>query len=251
MVSFICYRTGTNSNCSLILTNLAGSTVETINTPYSFGTSSIDVSGKWYMGSNSDENGNFFNGVIDDFFHWNSHLLTTQQRNDIARVHYNPLPSSQSHLLNISAHKADPTSGTNLSDIFSVVDTSVPFYDPLGNNFNHDATYGTFNYTAALGEVTISSTERLNYTISYSPATSTWVPLPLNLKIDDDTITPYSSLLQIPPPDIPFPSYWIYDKSDRLEVSIYNVGPQGSWFVYQGTRAVFYNPIWCNFLCWS
>jgi len=62
------------------------------------------------------------------------------------------------------------------------------------------------------------------------------------MKIDDQDMTPTTSLLQIPPPDFPFPSYWVYDKSDRLSVSIYNVGPQGSWFVYQGTRAVFYNP---------
>ncbi|MCV0411637.1 LamG-like jellyroll fold domain-containing protein [Nitrosarchaeum sp.] len=230
-----------NNSCTLVITNLAGTTLETRTSSPSYGTSSVDVSGKWYVGSNSDENGNWFNGWIDDIVHWNSYAVKTSSPNevyDLARTHYGP----QSHMVNISVNKADASSGTNLSNVFTVNDFPVQFYDPVGTSFDTDSTYGTLNYTAALGSVVVYPNERLNYTVSTTPATSTWVPLPLNLKIDDETITPLTSLLQIPPPDTPFPSYWVYDKSNRLEVSIYNVGPQGSWFVYQGTRAVFYNP---------
>jgi len=233
----VAIRTGTNDNCRLIITNLAGTTLETINTSYNWGSSQVDADGKWYVGSNAQEDGNFFNGVIDDVIHWNAKALSTSpEAYDLSRTNY----GTKSHQLKLYIDISDEN-GMNLSNIDNVL-VNVPFYDPKGTDDNTDSTYGVFNHTHALGAITVPAIQRLNYTISYVPSTSTWNALELDMKIDDQDMTPNTSLLQIPPPDIPFPSYWTYDKSDQLVVSIYNIGPYGSWFVYQGTRAVFNNP---------
>ncbi|NJK78109.1 MAG: LamG domain-containing protein [Nanoarchaeota archaeon] len=232
----VAVRKSTNDNCGLYITDINGNTVETIDQNYNFGTSQVDTDGKWYVGSNSDEGGEFFNGWIDDIIHWNGKALSNSpEAYDLARTNY----GESAHKLNIIISKVDFLLGTTLSNVTAVLDLEVPFYDSQGNNFNDDSTYGVFNSTFALGDVEVTNVERLKYTVSFIPSTTTWTALELNLKVDDETITPTSSLLQTPPPDIPFTSYWTYDKSDRLEVSVYNLGPHGSWFVYQGTRAVF------------
>ena len=233
----VAVRQSTNDNCSLYITKLDGTDAETpISVSANWASSSVDADGRWYVGSNGAENGNFFNGWIDDVIHWNDKNLDATESDDLSHVNY----GTAAHKLNLYIDKSDQN-GVNQSNLVSAL-VDVQFYDPLGTSDNTDSTYGVANYTHALGDVTISSNQRLNYTIGYAPSTSTWKNLELDMKIDDQDMTPMTSLLQIPPPDEPFPSYWIYDKSNRLTVSIYNVGPYGSWFVYQGTRAVFDSP---------
>lgn len=239
----VAVRESTNDNCSLYITKLDGTDAETpISVSYNYpGSSQVDADGRWYIGSNGAENGNFFNGWIDDVIHWNGKALRNVggdlEADDLSHVNY----GTAAHKLNLYIDKSDQN-GVNLSNLVSTL-IDVPFSDPKGtSNENTDSTYGVVNKTNALGAVTMSANQRLNFTISYVPSTSTWNALELDMKIDDQDMTPMTSLLQIPPPDTPFPSYWMYDKSNRLAVSIYNVGPFGSWFVYQGTRAVFDNP---------
>ena len=235
----VAVRESTNDNCSLYITKLDGTDAETpISISYNYpGSSQVNADGRWYIGSNGVENGNFFNGKIDDVIHWDNKALSGTEADDLSHANYGTV----AHKLNLYIDKSDQD-GVNLSNIVSTL-VDVPFYDPKGtNNENADSTYGVFNKTNTLGAVTMSANQRLNFTISYVPSTSTWKALEIDMKIDDQDMTPMTSLLQIPPPDVPFSSYWMYDKSNRLEVSIYNVGPYGSWFVYQGTRAVFDNP---------
>lgn len=230
----------TNDTCNLYITTLAGTTAETISGGSGdTGSSLVDADGRWYIGSNGAESGNFFNGWIDDVIHWGDtgEVLDATEAADLARVNY----GSGAHRLNLYIDKSDQD-GVNLSNLATVINATVPFYDPKAQNDDADSTYGTYNYTSALGAVTIDATQRLNYTISSLSSTSSWNSLELDMKIDDQDMTPMTSLLQIPPPDEPFPSYWVYDKSNKLLVPIYNVGPYGSWFVYQGTRAVFDSP---------
>ncbi|MCV0411557.1 LamG-like jellyroll fold domain-containing protein [Nitrosarchaeum sp.] len=234
-------RKSQNDRCDLYVTDLAGNTLETINENVNHpGTDSVDTDGKWYIGSNSAENGNWFHGMIDDVIHWNNkELSASPEVLELARTNY----GIAAHKINISFTKSDFVLGINTETIATAIDLDVPFYDSMGNGVDDDSTYGVFNYTIPLSNVTMSNLDRLNFTVNYVESTpNVWYPLQLNFKIDDETHTPTSSLIQIPPPDTPFISYWTYDKSDRLEVTIYNVGPEGSWLVYQGTRAVFKDP---------
>ncbi len=231
--------------CNLYITRFDGTDAESVITSSpTWGSTSVDADGRWYVGSNSAENGNFFNGWIDDVIHWNTAILggtsddtlDATEADELSHVNY----GIQSHQLLLDIYRTDEN-GVNQAVIDSVV-VPVRFFDPQGTGDNTDSTYGVLNTTRTLGIQTIPINNRLSYTISYVPSTSTWKALDLDMKIDDQDMTPTTSLLQIPQPDIPFPSYWVYDKSNRLAVSIYNVGPYGSWFVYQGTRAVFDNP---------
>ncbi len=234
----VAVRKSNNDDCGLYVTNLAGTTLESINSSYNWGTSQVDTDGKWYVGSNAQEATNFFNGVIDDIIHWNAKALSSSpEASDLARTNY----GNKTQQLNLEIYETDKN-GNNLSSIVSSI-VNIPFYDPLGQGDNVDSAYYVQNNTFALGAITIDSNNRLNFTISYIPSTSTWKPLELDMKIDDEDMNPLTSFIQIPPPDTPFLSYWLYDKSNRLEVNIFNLGPQGSWFVYQGTRAVFDSPI--------
>jgi hypothetical protein len=172
--------------------------------------------------------------------------LDATEANELSDVNY----GSTAHKLNLYIDKTDQV-GVNQGAHLVSQTVNVPFYDPKADlTDNLDSTYGVFNFTNALSAITLQPDQRLNFTISYVPSTSTWKALELDMKVDDQDITPKSSLIQIPPPSIAFPSYWVYDKypgacctnPNRLTVSIFNVGPYGSWFVYQGTRAVFDSP---------
>lgn len=230
---------GSSDQCSLYITRLDGSDAESpVTQDNNYGSDFVDTDGRWYVGSNAQESGNFFNGWIDDVIHWNGKALSnTPEANDLSHVNY----GTAAHRLNLYINKTDQN-GVILSSLASNLNVDVPFYDPKGQNDNADSTYGVFNYTNALSSVVVSPGERIKLGIKYVTGTSTYVPLELDFKIDDEDITPKSSLLQIPPPDIPFPSYYVYDNDDRFAINVYNVGPYGSWFVYQGTRAVFDNP---------
>ena len=87
-----------------------------------------------------------------------------------------------------------------------------------------------------LPEVIISPQQRLNFSMNFVPATATWIPLELDMKIDDDTLSPFPSYLQMPKPDTPFPSYFSYDNDFEVDVFVTNSGNDGIYFIYTGTR---------------
>jgi hypothetical protein len=244
----VAVRDSVNDNCKLNITNFDGTDAEAItNATNNPATDLVDTDGRWVVGANEAETGNYFNGWIDDVMHWTDKHLDATEADELSDVNY----GSTAHKLNLYIDKTDEN-GVNVSNILSQT-VNVPFYDPKGDlTDNLDSTYGVFNVTSALGTQTMLADQRLNFTLSYVPSSSNWKALELDMKIDDQDITPESSLLQIPPPDIPFPSYWVYDKCtnacpgtppNRLTVSVFNVGPYGVWFMYQGTRAVFDDPV--------
>lgn len=234
----VAVRTSTNNNCAMYVNNLAGTRLETITSSVGGSSGTIVTAGRWYVGSNATGNGNFFNGWVDDIIHWNAKALSDSPESlDLSRTNY----GTAAHRLNLSINKTDKD-GVLIQTLANNLNLAVPFYDPKGLDDNADSTYGVFNTTNTLPGVVVGVNERIKFGIKYVPGTSTYVPLELDLKIDDQNITPRSSLLQIPPPDIPFPAYLIYDNDNRFAVNMYNVGPYGSWFVYQGTRVVFNNP---------
>ncbi|GEM_PF-2054924 len=234
----VAVRESTNNNCSMYITKLDGTDAESPITSSVGGSSgTIVISGKWYVGSNATGNGNFFNGWVDDIIHWNGKALTNNpEADDLSHTNY----GVAAHKLVLQVNKTDQN-GVLVSNVINKT-VNVPFYDPKGTDDNTDSTYGVLNYTSVVGTTNVAINERIKFGTKYVVSNSTWNPLELDMKVDDQNMSPWPSFLQIPTPDIPFPSYFVYDNDNRLAVNVFNIGPYGSWFVYQGTRAVFDSP---------
>ena len=58
--------------------------------------------------------------------------------------------------------------------------------------------------------------------------------------------------MQFPFPDKPFPSYVTYDNDDELDVFVNNIGDDGIYFIFQGTRVNFdgTNGAYASFIRW-
>jgi len=96
------------------------------------------------------------------------------------------------------------------------------------------------NVTMSLPQTVVLPLQRLNFSMAFVPSTSTWEALELDMKIDDTGfITPHPSYLQIPTPDNPFSSYITYDKTTEMEYFVNNIGDDGVYFIYSGTRITF------------
>jgi hypothetical protein len=59
------------------------------------------------------------------------------------------------------------------------------------------------------------------------------------MTIDDETMTPQPSFVEIPMPNATLPAYFNYDNDDWLIVNVTNSGTVGSWLTFAGTRATF------------
>jgi len=79
----------------------------------------------------------------------------------------------------------------------------------------------------------------LNFSMNFVPATATWIPLELDMKVDDDTLNPFPSYLQMPKPDTPFPSYYNYDNDNEADIFVTNSGNDGIYFIHSYTRINF------------
>ena len=221
--------------CALYITDIDGNDAEAVITQdNTYDTYSVDASGKWHVGSNKDENGNWFKGWIDDIIHWNDRALSSNEADDLSKTNY----GTGAHQFSFYLERTDDT-GNSIEKYQTFIDEDISFQDPKGGDNNDDSTYGIFNVTLSMPLVDLTATQRINFTMLYQTATPTWEPLEIDMKVDDEGLNPYSSYLQIPPPSIPFPSYWIYDNDDKVEFWFLNLGPNGIWLQYQGTRVIF------------
>ena len=226
---------GSGDRCDLYITDINGNDAEAVITQdNTYGTNLVDASGKWHVGSNKDENGNWFKGWIDDIIHWNDRGLSSNEADDLSKTNY----GTSAHQFSFYLERTDDT-GNSIENYQTFIDEDISFQDPKGGDNNDDSTYGIFNVTLSMPQVNLTATQRINFTMLYQTATPTWEPLEIDMKVDDEGLNPYSSYLQIPPPSIPFPSYWIYDNDDKVEFWFLNLGPNGIWLQYQGTRVIF------------
>jgi len=98
-----------------------------------------------------------------------------------------------------------------------------------------------FNVTMNMPQIVLQPLQRLNFSLAFVPSTSTWEALELDMKIDDTGFSPHPSYLQIPFPDNPFSSYLRYDNDNELQLIVNNIGTDGVYFIYAGTRVAFDN----------
>jgi len=225
---------GTDHNCFLYITDINGNDEEAMITQdNNYGSNDVDADKKWYIGSNEDENGNFFKGWIDDVIHWNGKALTATEADDLSKTNY----GTGAHQLDIMINATD-SAGNIVSGLYGQLQTPIAFQDPKDDNFNDDE-YSQFNVTMTISQTVFSAGQRMNFSMNFVPSTAAWEALALDMKIDDTGFTPFSSYLQIPFPDKPFASYVTYDNDDELDVFVNNVGDDGIYFIFQGTRVNF------------
>ncbi|MEE8180447.1 MAG: hypothetical protein V3T67_01265, partial [Nitrosopumilaceae archaeon] len=172
---------------------------------------------------------------IDDIIHWNDLALTSAEATNLAKTNY----GTGSHQLDVWLDITD-SSGTIVSNVYNGPQTLIAFQDPKGtNNDNDDTAKYIFNVTMNLPEVIVSPQQRLNFSMNFVPATATWIPLNLNMTIDDTTLSPFPSYLQMPKPDNPFASYLNYDNDNEPDMFVTNSGNDGIYFVHSYTRINF------------
>jgi len=233
-------REGTPSveadECNLYIHNLSGALTETaINQNNAHTSDDVDTVGRWYIGMRSQETPNWYKGYIDDVIHWNDKALTSVEAADLAKTNY----GTGAHQLNVNLDLTDQN-GVFVSNLYNGPTDTIAFQDSKGQGGTIDSAYAMLNVTMNLPQTIVLPLQRLNFSMAYVPSTSTWEALPFDMKIDDSGfITPYPSYLQIPPPDNPFPSYLVYDKTTPLELFINNIGDDGIFFIYSGTRLSF------------
>jgi len=230
-------RDGGDDECRLELKDTTGTDVESqIFTNMNNPTSSVDVSGKWHVGSNVAEDGKFFKGWIDDIMHWDDYEMSNAEMDDIARVNY----GTGAYEFDVNLDLTD-ANGNFISTIYSGSAVNVNFADPKDGGDNDDWAYSQNNMTWNLPATIIGEDERMELYFSYvaSPVGNK-VPLEVDMKIDDTSMNnPYPSFLQIPYPPTAFPSYYVHDNDDEFDVIITNTGEDGIFLTYQGTRVSF------------
>ncbi len=204
-------------------------------------------SNHWHVGSNVAEDGNYFKGYIDDVIHWDDAGLTGAEMRANARTNY----GDGAHQFNVYVDKTDEF-GLNSENIYtSILPFDMPFADPKSislSNENDDTTYTQMNMTVPMAQIDLLAQQRLNVTLSWVAPTALWEALEVDMKFDDTDISvnanpgnsnPYVSFLQIPEPDRGFPSYFIHDPENEFVLYVVNVGTDGMFLTYQGTRVSF------------
>jgi len=220
-ILYISYLNGTDSEAAISVTNF-------------YAGESVNADGYWRVGSNKQENANWFKGWIDDVIHWNEKALNATEADDLSRTNY----GTGAHKLDLRLDITDQD-GNYITNLVNDSAVAVPFFDPKAQDDNYDGTYGTFNTTTALSKISLSANERLNFTINWVPSTTEWKALELDMKIDDENMLPYPSFLQIPQPDATLSGYYTFDNDNEIKVLVTNSGTTGAWFTYQGSRVTF------------
>ena len=229
---------GSTDKCNLYIHALDGTQTESIVLDNSYGgTHSVDADGKWKVGTDRNSTGYLFKGWIDDIIHWNSTALTSAEADDLAKTNY----GTGAHKLDFIIDETD-VDGVLLQNVYTSLSKNATFKDGKALAFNDDNAYGTsVNITlASVPQIILSPGERLNFTIRYvSTPTTAWEPFNVNMTIDDETMTPQPSFVEIPMPNATLPAYFNYDNDDWLIINVTNSGTVGSWLTFAGTRVTF------------
>ena len=228
----------TDRSCELYID---GNTTPVADESFSGGNNDIDVKdGNEPLRIGWDGTGEYFKGDIDQIFHWNDRELSDTDISDL----YNAKFGDTSSVMDLSIYMTTQDGTNNATAIAESFSLNIPFQDaqdiPVSDgDFDADGIWGNYNFTNDdLPEVTLEVGERLNFTVNYVSGLDTY------MRIDDNTMLTaplFSSFLQVPEPTPEFATYYKYDNDEILQIITYNSGPEGSWFQYQGTRAVFQN----------
>ncbi len=189
----------------------------------------VDVNSDVYIGIDPDESSDPFKGSIGYIMHWNTFALSSQNVLDLFNSDYGP----NAHLITFTYEETDRFGTVIGVPLRQDNNYPIPFHD--GKN-DPDAWATNVNYTTrapTMSAVTIDANNRLKFAFTWNSG------LNMTIRIDDtDLSNPQSSFIQIPMPDMAFPSYFTYDNDDFPQVDIFNTGPYGSWLTFL-TRITF------------
>ena len=238
---------GNPETCDLQVTGLDGVVRETDSNSINLNGQYVDVADiRYHIGSNVAENNNFFQGYIDDFMHFDDDKLTYTEMTLLARTNY----GIGAHRFDVTLDVTD-TDGNFLRNLYDSLTTPLETAfadprcaDPHGASCRDlDSSYTQVNMTMGIGtETVLAPNERLDLYFAWNDGSTdpNWEPLEVDMKIDDTTMNnPYPSFMQIPYPDNPFPTYYVYDTDDDFRIYVANTGNDGIFFTYQGTRVNF------------
>ena len=236
---FVAEKTG-NGMCTLYLD---GSLSAINSTSCSCTFTTISTSNKWSVGRDDSNSGqNYFNGNIDDIFHWNSISvnLSSSQVTDLYKTNYGISSHKLTFVFDIVDNNGNFVSHVNTT---SISNNSVPF----ANSFNTFANPGNaawkqYNVTFNMPSITLGSNQRLKFEPIFVNQAGQG-QLSMKLEIDNVSIGGISflnSLLQIPNPSEPLPGYYTYQSGSDGSVNISNAGQNPAW-VTGNSRVVFEN----------
>jgi len=228
---------GLADSCNLYITATNGTRTDNVTQDNSYTGNNVLADGRWHIATNKNTTANWFTGSVDDIIHWNSYGMSSAEADDLSKTNY----GTGAHKLDFIIDKTDQD-GASPQNIYNGFANNIHFKDGKALPTHDDNAYGqSVNITlASVPEITLAAGERLNFTIRYvSTTTANWEPFNVNMTIDDETMTPQPSFLDIPMPNATLPAYFTYDNDDWLIVNVTNSGTVGSWLTFAGTRATF------------
>lgn len=222
---------GPNHRCELDVYTPGGSNDS--NNNQASVSNDVSTSGRWVVGANKAQNGNYFDGYIDDLMHWDDDTFSNPQITDLHNTNY----GNAAHHVDLYLGKTDQD-GLNPSTITSTLNVPLVFSDPKGLGDNDDGGYAIANATIPdFGVLDLIGGERLNFTMNFVPSNSTWESLELDLKVDDEDFTPHESYLDMPAaPTNPFPSFQTFTTDENMIFWFSNTGDNGVYLRQAGTR---------------
>ena len=178
----------------------------------------------------------YFTGSVDYIMHWNSYALSAAQAVDLYQKNY----GIASHTIGIGLDRTDQ-SGNVLANLKSATNIALPFQDGKGST----TWWGSYNYTAYLSNTSdpelkfhFLPDQRLRLDVSWMTGHNE--ALDMHWRVDDNTISDMkTSYIQFPKPNEAFPSFFTYDRTKDLTFTAQNLGPNGLWLIFAGTKAVF------------
>ena len=181
------------------------------------------------------------------FMHWDNLELDAD---DILELYYTNFGNNGTRL-NWDVYKTDDD-GVNIGPAIHSGVHELPFADPAthstsGTRYNaltsnstpekHSFHNATFNIP--VGPISLIAGERIKAVLSWPGDNQN---LEINIRIDDDNPTyalpDPTSFIQTPNIDPVLPTFVVIDNDVNVLYTVFNNGPEGAWFTYQGTRFV-------------
>lgn len=230
----------------------------------STGTNTIDLK-KASIGSITQKKGsNRLPGTNDlladvaSWLHWNDKALTQPEAENLFNTNY----GNNGTRIWVSMNITDGDGGDSCTACEVLIDDKeyiLPFHDPSANSLlNADTAYYFRDYLESNGDSwnkytqynitkflsgsdrTLAVENRLSISIRMD---DTEQNLPINIRVGDgnypaNDYTDTVSFLQTGPTDPTWPAFLSFNWDDKVELTIFNQGPEGVWFTFPGTRMV-------------
>lgn len=232
-----------DDTCTLYIDGVKQADEDTSSGTFPGNSVDIDFIGISYDNRNTSSE---LTGDVDAFLHWNNYALSAQQAQDLYHTNY----GTNGTRLHFVSDRTDQD-GNFVSNIQTDNPYSMDFIDPATKSTSSTTytiqtsnttanKYGIYNYTwTETGWVNFTAGQRLNFSINWINDAQN---LPLNLRIDGVgfTLPDGPSFIQLGGlPVNGFISYIFFIEGEQPVITLTNLGPDGMWLTFVGTRLTF------------